>query len=116
MTKYKKEFKKRGFSFAEDYEFLPMDVGSGVSLEDSALICTPDGFMITTCYNVMNTHRFYDKHFNEVEVLEADEDYYGETFIAGNIRIWNDFPYYQFVYDMNDILRYVRVLSRPFNI
>ena len=116
MTRYKKEFKKRGFSFSEDYEFLPMEVGNGVLLEDRSLINTLDGFMIISYYNVINKHRFYDKHFNEIEVLEEDEYYNGEKFIAGTIRIWNDFPKYQFVYDLDDVLRYIVILSHPFNI
>ena len=107
MVRYKKELKKRGFKFNEDFDVLPCVVAGSVLLEDKRLILTPDGFLIISRYDVDVVRRFYNKKFVEIPVLEPEDEIRYRDFEVGSIRIWNDCPNYMFCYDMDDNLRYI---------
>ena len=107
MTRTKKELKKRGYKFNEDYPMLPCTIDGMVQIEDTAMTITRDGFLIKKVYDVDVLRIFIDKNFKEIPVYEFNATPELSVEI-GNIRIWNNCPNYLMVYDTDDNLLYVR--------
>lgn len=113
MTRYKKEFKKHGFKFAEDFDVLPYyDSINGVTLEDAQIFFNHDLFFITHFYDEIGTTIYcVDKDFIATQVNFADdlEDRQIKRIVqnSASFRIYDDMPSYKFFYDTNENLIFI---------
>ena len=101
MTRYKKEFKKHGFKFSEDFARLPFYDGV-VTLEDRTIKFNHDLFFVNSFYDELGiVVSIYDSRFYAVPIIE-------ESFGISTIKaytdgcdsfvIWDDMPQYRFFY------------------
>lgn len=109
MTKYKKVLKALGYRFNEDYDYLPYEVEGGVCLEDASVLVTPEGLFLSNSYNVDVWHYLLGRDLQPIPILEENDRIVKQDFEVGSVRIFNDFPRFHFVYDMNDKLRYMYI-------
>ena len=109
MTKYKKVLKALGYRFNEDYDYLPYEYESGVTLEDVSVLVTPEGIFISKSYNVDVRHFLIGRDLQLIPIIEPEDRIVKQEFEVGSIRIFNDLPRFHFVYDMKDKLRYMRI-------